>query len=81
MNIRDEYRRLNIEYRHPLWASRFIPVAISLGLLILIRLIMPAGVENLIEMLFVAVLGWFSSFGWRQALAAVRDFIHWLENL
>lgn len=68
----------NIRFNPPRIPRRLIPVIIAAVLFILIWRIANPGTVFWIGLLMTSILVWVASFGWRQALMVLIQFLHYL---
>lgn len=80
MNSSDFFNNLNFEDRRLSPTQRIIFVGSLLGGFALLWFSIGHGIVFWVLLLALGILGWVASYGWRQALSALHDFIHQLEQ-
>lgn len=80
MTDTDFFQNLRFENQRPSPARRLIFIGSVLGGFTLLWLFVSHGTMFWVLLLSLAALGWVASFGWRQALVNLHDFIHHLEQ-
>lgn len=76
MNQADRFS--NINFNRPRVPSRFIPVFIAGVIFILIWRLVNPNTVFWIGLMMTIILVWIASYGWRTALMALIDFLHFL---
>jgi len=80
MTNTDHYQNLRFEDLRPSLTRRLIVIGTVLGGFSLLWFFVPHNTVFWLMLLSLAILGWVASFGWRQALGSLHDFIHHLEQ-
>jgi len=70
----------NIHFNRPQLPRRWIPVIIAAVLFIFIWRFANPGTVFWIGLLMTSILVWVASFGWRQALMVLIEFLHYLST-
>ena len=80
MNNSEFFQNLNFQDQRPSPTRKLIFIGALLGGFTLLWLFVSHGTLFWLLLLVLAALGWVASFGWRQALTTLHDFIHHLEQ-
>ena len=76
----DSFQHLRFEDQRPSPARSFIFLGSVMGGFTLLWIFASQSTFFWLTLLSLGILGWVASFGWRQALANLHDFIHRLEQ-
>ena len=80
MNNTRSYRGLRFETQPRSAPRRLIAIGVSIGIFILLWFVASPNALFWAGLTLIGILAWVASFGWRQALAALHDLIHHLED-
>jgi hypothetical protein len=80
MNIEEIYNGIPFDRSPRTVPRRLILIGIILVIFTLLYAFIPDGILYWLLLLPLVILIWMASHGWRQALAALHEFIHGLEQ-
>ena len=80
MNNPEFYRNLHFETQPRFTMRRLIPIGILLGVFTMLWLLVSHSTLYWVLLLLIGGLTWVASYGWRQALTALHNLIHELEQ-
>lgn len=80
MNNFNDFGNLHFEDQSSSPTRRIIFIGSVMGGFTLLWILVSHNTVFWLVLLSLAILGWVASFGWRQALATLHEFIHRLEQ-
>lgn len=80
MKQTNDYRGLRFERPTHLTRNRLAAVVLVSGLFTVLWAVVPHSALYWLLLPTLAILAWMASYGWRQALAAIHQLLHRLEE-
>jgi len=81
MDKSNRFRNLRFERQTWFFNPRLVAVVIALVLLSLAWLTIPLNILFFLLLLPIVAIVWAASYGWRQALSILLDWLHRLEQI